>query len=900
MRMLRNKKNVQKMIISLIILILFNFIFPVYSNAYGFIGGGVIFDPIMNLICGIGDNVLNILQSFFLPYSPSAINYESINELVRDKIERLERLLEAQQTELSARIENYDDGENGQSDASKQSELQSLIEKQRKIEEQLEKIKNLDLASDLFLRQPSEFDGGFIYNSFYSWVEGFGDNTKKYIVPCILFSPASIFSNTIPALDINFINPSVAFGGADYRVNFNGDKSRMEVDEIEIIPGEVNNSNSANVLQTTVSTWYKALRNISIVALLSVLIYIAIRIIISSTAGETAKYKSMLKDWFIALCLLFFMHYAMAFLLKCTEMITSFLVDSPSSGFSTGVDTFFAEIRYRALEAGDETKFGYTLMYIIMVFYTIMFTYKYVKRLIYLAFLTMISPLVALTYPIDKLKDGSAQAFNKWFKEYVFNVLIQPIHLLLYCMLITSAINLAETNMVYAVIALAFILEAEKIIKDLFGIQTQRGEASGAITGGVMFGASAGLVKNGLGLLPGSNSDSKKSEGSNNGKVNFTDRKADKDASKNLNSFKDGSENDDNSEGSSEGGLPVGGSSAGGSPTGGSSAGGSPTGGSPTGGSPTGRAPNAPTPNRTRNSNGTANSGTSGKYGYERIKDSIKNGLSERFPTISKIARNVSKKPAIKGVKKVAGKFINKDNAKKVAKLLAKGAGAVTLGTIGLAAGLASDNDGDILKYAGLGMGVGALAGGKAFDTGMALKDGTKNTVDTFQKGYYGDEYEDKVLNPRLDKQWYHDKDVREYYQNKYGDDWKQKMDESLEYRKAGITDQSDIDAAIKLRKENPELDGSQVADIMTFSKDLSKSDFLSADKWDNVRESAYDLVKDDEKVEKIMGYLNQRFGYTNEYRPKSKKNNANNNENNANNNENNQSEQQFEDGAGI
>ena len=47
----------------------------------------------------------------------------------------------------------------------------------------------------------------------------------------------------------------------------------------------------------------------------------------------------------------------------------------------------------------------------------------------------MIAPFVALTYPIDKLNDGQAQGFNKWLKEYIFNLLIQPMHLLLYTIL---------------------------------------------------------------------------------------------------------------------------------------------------------------------------------------------------------------------------------------------------------------------------------------------------------------------------------------------------------------------------------------------------------------------------------------------------------------------------------
>ena len=35
-----------------------------------------------------------------------------------------------------------------------------------------------------------------------------------------------------------------------------------------------------------------------------------------------------------------------------------------------------------------------------------------------MAFLTLIAPFVALMYPLDKVKDGQAQTFNFWCREY--------------------------------------------------------------------------------------------------------------------------------------------------------------------------------------------------------------------------------------------------------------------------------------------------------------------------------------------------------------------------------------------------------------------------------------------------------------------------------------------------
>ena len=54
---------------------------------------------------------------------------------------------------------------------------------------------------------------------------------------------------------------------------------------------EVVLESTAKQLQSTISTWYLILRNVALVALLSVLVYVGIRIIISSSAGDKAKYK---------------------------------------------------------------------------------------------------------------------------------------------------------------------------------------------------------------------------------------------------------------------------------------------------------------------------------------------------------------------------------------------------------------------------------------------------------------------------------------------------------------------------------------------------------------------------------------------------------------------------------
>lgn len=79
-----------------------------------------------------------------------------------------------------------------------------------------------------------------------------------------------------------------------------------------------------------------------------------------------------------------------------------------------------------------------------------------------------------------------------WMKEYVFNLLIQPFHLILYTMLVGSALDFAVDNMIYAIVALGFVFEAEKILKRFFGFnKAETMDTNGSAIGGAL--AMAGI-----------------------------------------------------------------------------------------------------------------------------------------------------------------------------------------------------------------------------------------------------------------------------------------------------------------------------------------------------------------------------------------------------------------------
>ena len=85
-----------------------------------------------------------------------------------------------------------------------------------------------------------------------------------------------------------------------------------------------------------------------------------------------------------------------------------------------------------------------TVVYCMLVWQTLGLVFTYFNRMLKLAFLTIIAPLVTITYSIDKMGDGKAQALGNWLKEYVYTILIQPFHCIVYMTLVDMGFKMIE------------------------------------------------------------------------------------------------------------------------------------------------------------------------------------------------------------------------------------------------------------------------------------------------------------------------------------------------------------------------------------------------------------------------------------------------------------------------
>lgn len=279
-----------------------------------------------------------------------------------------------------------------------------------------------------------------------------------------------ILFNEIPILSINFFQKASSGSG------------------VEII----------NNIRDQVSIWYVAIRNLSAAILAVMVLYVGIRMAISSVAEEKAKYKRMLADWVVSLVLLFVLHYIMILIININDAIVAILAKADAGTNLTGDSaTIMDELWHNAMFTVSFTEqLGNTVLYFMLAIMSFVFFATYIKRMITIAFLIMISPIITITYSLDRMGDGKSQALNTWFKNFVYNILLQPFQCIIYLALVKTAINSISagdlSSVVIAIIMVFFMYEAEDIIKEIFHFEGK--SVANTIAQAALVSSAIGLV----------------------------------------------------------------------------------------------------------------------------------------------------------------------------------------------------------------------------------------------------------------------------------------------------------------------------------------------------------------------------------------------------------------------
>ena len=451
------------------------------------------------------------------------------------------------------------------------------------------------------------------------------------------------------------------------------------------------------------------------------------------------------------------------------------------------------------------------------------------------------------------------------------NAILQPIHLILYIALISSAIDLVKDNMIYALVAIGFLIPAEKFVKKMFGFEAETAGGLGTFAGGAL--AMSG-IKQAANLLKGG--DKKKSQGgsssgdgtSDNNKIRTQDRAF-------LGSFNGDGENAEGSTNESENNNDVRMQQE------------------------TGYQQNENT-NNGQGNNSNSNivlpqSAIQDRQQQEarELRERQEQEERERQERENREQQSLNRGPQrqdgwrtkrfIRGAKKF------KDGAHKFSKVAAKGVGIGAGATIGLAAGIST---GDFSK-AMASVGAGALAGGTIGKAAGNIPENLGNfstrTVDMAQdkienyrynrdKDMYGAAYATQQaaarVNEREKTKFMKNKTQQAKYEEMAGRIAKETgnnnikaedlMEASFDYQKAGITDDKQIETGLTMEAKHGGINGNKhekMIDIVNMTKDYGKDYVIDEKKRNSMQEMIKTSVSGERNQNEVWNLYTETLG---------------------------------------
>lgn len=170
---------------------------------------------------------------------------------------------------------------------------------------------------------------------------------------------------------------------------------------------EVATDGTIGKMRTNIAYWYYGIRNLAIVILLCVLIYIGIRMAISTVAEDRARYKQLLMYWFTAVVLVFMLHYIIILTINVNSALVSIIKTATDSSTNSAFLKAYNGVLLEKTFGWSNivTGFASAFIYTIINGMTFAFLMLYIRRMIILSFLILIAPIITITYPIDKVGD---------------------------------------------------------------------------------------------------------------------------------------------------------------------------------------------------------------------------------------------------------------------------------------------------------------------------------------------------------------------------------------------------------------------------------------------------------------------------------------------------------------
>lgn len=268
----------------------------------------------------------------------------------------------------------------------------------------------------------------------------------------------SILFNEEPLVDVNFFDDSEA------------------VQEIK----EKNPKAFIIQLRNGVRMWYYIIRNIAIMVMVVILMYVAIRMLLNiytSSAEDKARYKEMMIAWVKALSTLVVMHIIIYTVIAFnTDIINTIKdvahIDDPR------LQNLNIILLERALDIRLSISFPATILYVLVTYLTVQYFFLYLKRFILVLILIISGPFIILKTAYESTGKSVSKAYSKWLYDLMINVMEQSLHALFYALFVKNLFEGAMTNLIGFLIfwfVLKSMLKITTIVLKLFKFNSKAG-----------------------------------------------------------------------------------------------------------------------------------------------------------------------------------------------------------------------------------------------------------------------------------------------------------------------------------------------------------------------------------------------------------------------------------------
>ena len=175
-----------------------------------------------------------------------------------------------------------------------------------------------------------------------------------------------------------------------------------DVDKLKINFWEMSDKTSiGGMLKPLVSYWFGKFQGIVMMVYVCILLYVGIKILITSTAGSLEKAKELLSSWLLGLILLVFFPTCMKYIVTLNEKMVQ-LVQETSDKITVNPDKIDALDKIRNM-ADTYSNIPLCVIYIIMLGQLMVLLVVYYKRAFTIAYLIVIFPIVQGYYIYEKV-----------------------------------------------------------------------------------------------------------------------------------------------------------------------------------------------------------------------------------------------------------------------------------------------------------------------------------------------------------------------------------------------------------------------------------------------------------------------------------------------------------------